>query len=188
MQNLEHIRYISANYSDMQGLRQVPMGLGFLTVGVLSVASSLDIISGMWIIGGMICAVVIGMVVSQYFANWYEATYGAIQSNQTVKRDLIFSLFVILASFVEVAIHSPISLAMIVIAIYYVYRWKISANLVPHNIPLALVSLVAAFMIPIIANPDDFIAWYLIIVGVLITLSGILDHQILTRNLTHIDE
>jgi len=187
MQNLEHIRYISANYEDMQGLRQLPLGLVVLTVGGLSIASSNNLIEGLWVALMMVVVVIGGAIISDLIARWYRNTYGNIQSNRKWILEAVLAGVVIIASLAETHLHLPFSFAMLIIGLYYVYQWRLANNLLPHYLFIGLIAIIATAL-PQVVQSEDLIAWYMVVVGVMISLAGIFDHNTLTQNLSRVNE
>ncbi|MEQ8676209.1 MAG: hypothetical protein RLP44_24910 [Aggregatilineales bacterium] len=180
MQNLKHIRFITENYGDMQGLRQIPLSICMAMVGVLSIASSMDLISGWGVVIGMLILIGLGYASYDWVGKRYNALYGSVQSRQSGIADPVWITAAIVVFLIEMFADLPFSPSMLIIATFFVYRWYISDGLLPHYLPLAIVLLLMVAL-PQVVESSERVSWFLIVLGIVHSIAGVFDHRALTR-------
>jgi hypothetical protein len=199
-ENLNQIRHIAANYSRLQGLRSVP-------VGVLAVAT------GVWVSlpagqDGDLAAplVMIAIAALAYFLvdRYYARTFGQVyptgkERNREIFVSVLMGVLAFLAFLFDTADILPISAFGLVFAAALFIEFSRSFG------KLSFQSAPEAFIAPILVGvaallPALGIFWWqplgfqfslagmLVLVGVLMTISGIIGHLRFTRLLAHLRE
>ena len=199
-ENLNQIRHIAANYSRLQGLRSVP-------VGVLAVAT------GVWVSlpagqDGDLAAplVMIAIAALAYFLvdRYYARTFGQVyptgrERNREIFVSVLMGVLAFLAFLFDTAEILPISAFGLVFAAALFIEFSRSFG------KLSFQSTPEAFIAPILVGVAAFlpvlgIFWWqalgiqfslpgmLVLIGVLMTVSGIIGHLRFTRLLAHLGE
>lgn len=199
-ENLSQIRHIAANYSRLQGLRSVP-------VGVLAVAT------GVWVSlpagqDGDLAAplVMIAIAALAYFLvdRYYARTFGQVyptgkERNREIFVSVLMGVLAFLAFLFDTADILPISAFGLVFAAALFIEFSRSFG------KLSFQSAPEAFIAPILVGvaallPALGIFWWqplgfqfslagmLVLVGALMTTSGIIGHLRFTRLLAHLRE
>jgi len=199
-ENLNQIRHIAANYSRLQGLRSVP-------VGVLAVAT------GVWVSlpagqDGDLAAplVMIAIAALAYFLvdRYYARTFGQVyptgkERNREIFVSVLMGVLAFLAFLFDTADILPISAFGLVFAAALFIEFSRSFG------KLSFQSAPEAFIAPILVGvaallPALGIFWWqplgfqfslagmLVLVGALMTISGIIGHLRFTRLLAHLRE
>lgn len=181
MDNLKQIRYVTENYPDLQGLKQVPLGVCMVLVGMLTLLSDNNVIEGWGVVIAMIVLSGIGIATQNIIVQRYEAHYGKVESSKSSIPDMAWIALAAIFTLVEIIAQPPFAPVLLVIAAYFVYRWRESDGILPHYIGLAVLAVVFAG-VPFFVDGDR-IAILLICAGILLGIGGILDHRLLAETL-----
>lgn len=199
-ENLNQIRHIAANYSRLQGLRSVP-------VGVLAVAT------GVWVslpagqdgdLGAPLVMIAIAALAYFLVDRYYARTFGQVyptgkERNREIFVSVLMGVLAFLAFLFDTADILPISAFGLVFAAALFIEFSRSFG------KLSFQSAPEAFIAPILVGvaallPALGIFWWqplgfqfslagmLVLVGVLMTISGIIGHLRFTRLLAHLRE
>ncbi len=186
MQNLNQIRFVTAHYQDLQGLRWVLWGVICFAVA----AEDAGVISTV-----MLLSLILPVGVALFFgvAHYYEKVLGSVVGGEGAKRaantNFIFTAVLISARLLDDILEvrpmlSPFAFALWFLAVYWFlgrpyrtyYVW-IAIAISATNVCLALVDFPAG-------SPwlrTGVVTWSLISVALI--ASGVLDHDLLMRTL-----
>ncbi len=199
-ENLNQIRHIAANYSRLQGLRSVP-------VGVLAVAT------GVWVSlpagqDGDLAAplVMIAIAALAYFLvdRYYARTFGQVyptgkERNREIFVSVLMGVLAFLAFLFDTAEILPISaFGLVFAAALFIEFSRSFGRLSFRSIPEAFIAPIlvgVAALLPALGifwwQPLGFqfsLAGMLALIGVLMTVSGMIGHLRFTRLLAHLGE
>lgn len=187
------IQFIAANYSKLQGLRAVPVGLFVTAVALWSIDHQGDL--------GLPLLFAAGAALLYWLINrFYTHTYGSIR--QTAKMRLweitagiLFGALALLAFWLDTSKELPVSaLGLVFAAELFEDFWRAtypgkgrSVGIYPENLVVACLILVLS-LLPlagllwweIFGLPSQFLGM-LTIIGILLTLAGIWGHIRLLR-------
>lgn len=184
MENLKQIRFITENYDDLQGLRQIPLGIVVLIAGLLSLATAAGIVDSIVMIAGIPIALGLAYLLHERLKQFYVTRYGTVIQNN-ITREVAIALMVIGISLIDMIVAPPLSLTMLAVSAYFLWRWQRAGGLGNHYLPLAVIAGLAA-VIPSVV--DNVAPYYLIVLGSLIIIAGIFDHRMLVNTLSRPDE
>ena len=199
-ENLNQIRHIAANYSRLQGLRSVPVGVLVFATGIwvnLPVGQDGDLGAPLVIIA---IAALAYFLVDRYYARTFGQVYPTgRERNREIFVSVLMGVLAFLAFLFDTAEILPISAFGLVFA---------AALFIEFSRPfgkLSFQSTPEAFIAPILVGvaallPALGIFWWqalgiqlslagmLVLVGGLMTVSGIIGHLRFTRLLAHLGE
>ena len=197
MQNIHKTRFLAANYSNLQGLKAVPLGLLLLAVvlwanGLRERAEDLSL---------PILFSVSAAALIAWANRFYRAHYGRVESTPRQRKTewaigVAGGIIGLTAFFLDTLVRLPISMVGLVFAAavvtdYLRMQWYAPGR---YLFPLALVSfliLLTASILPILGGG----AWWrwldlrgqlygvLFVAGVVITLNGLIGHFYLAHQL-----
>jgi hypothetical protein len=178
MQDLRRLRYTVENFTSLQGLRGVPIGLMFIINIWLQRPHGWDIgIAGLALLLGFGASFAIG----RYY---YRARYGFLRSRaQGGWVFLGFALFWA-GSWVDVRHPLPVSMVGLAIAAWFVFIWARAPDLRWHY-GVAALALIATSVLPAFGISDPIALWGQhsrvgwTLLGVTMIACGILDHLLL---------
>ena len=199
-ENLAQIRYLAANYSRLQGLRGVPVGAFVVAAGIwvnLPVGQDGDL-------GAPLVMIVIASLAYFLVDRYYSRTFGQVnptgkERNREIFVSVLMGALAFLAFLFDTAKILPVSVFGLVFA---------AALFVDFSRPfgkLSFQSTPEAFLAPILVGlaallPALGIFWWqalgmqtsqagmLILIGVLMTISGMIGHLRFTRLLAGVQE
>lgn len=199
-ENLNQIRHIAANYSRLQGLRSVPVGMLVFAAGIwvsLPVGQDGDLAAPL---------VMIAITALAYFLvdRYYARTFGQVYpTGKERNREIFFSVLGgvlgFLAFLFDTAKILPVSFFGLAFAAAMFFEYSRSfGRLSFRSIPEAFIAPIlvgVAALLPALGifwwQPLGFqfsLAGMLVLVGVLMTISGIIGHLRFTRLLDNLGE
>jgi hypothetical protein len=197
MQNMEKMRFVAANYSTLQGLKGVPLGLMLITVILWAnqlhgraTDLTLPILFGVVTIGATL-----------WIYRYYQTHYGKVEPTLKQKR-LVYLLSVIigivaLGAFLgDIYLHLPLSLIGLVFAAQVVVEYVRMQSAAPGRFLLpamlaCFLSILAVSMLPLLGAGEW---WKLfgfrvqmygvcVVVGAVLVVFGLFEHWYLIRQL-----
>lgn len=189
------IQFIAANYSRMQGLREVP-------IGVLVIFSSVWSINNQGDLSGPLLAV-IGTILLYWLINrYYISTFGRIQQTRKAHTketiaSILSGIFALLAFWLDTEQDLPFSaLGLVFAAALSEDFWRATSSTKERSFALYPENLLAAILILMLSlSPLTGLAWWktigmqsqtlgmLLIIGILIVIAGLVGHIRLIRAL-----
>ncbi|MBI5841649.1 MAG: hypothetical protein HZB19_16275 [Chloroflexi bacterium] len=195
---LSKIRFVAANYSRLQGLREVPVGMLVVFVSIWAMYNhgpTADLTAPFLAAFG---AALLYWLIGRY----YNRVFGRVkQTRQQLNREIIasvvFSLLALLAFWLDAAMQIPVcALGLVFAAALFENFWRATesvrskaAALFPENLAAAIVILIISIL------PLFGISWWeffglksqvvsvFMVIGVVIILAGIWGHLRILRAL-----
>lgn len=197
MQNLEKMRFVAANYSTLQGLKGVPIGLMLITVVLWAnqlhgraTDLSLPILFG-----------VVTIAATLWIYRYYLTHYGIVESTPKQKR-LVYLLSVIIgmvalgAFWGDIYLRLPVSLIGLVFAAQVVVEYLRMQSAAPGRflLPAMLACFLTILAISILPLLGAGAWWKLlgfraqlygvcVVVGAVLVIFGLFEHWYLVRQL-----
>lgn len=185
--DLDVIHNVTANYFFWQGLRWVPMGFALLIVA-LSYATWWPI-TGPWKEGFMFLVLIAAVLVSNTIGSYYARSFGDVRGipgmharRETLKW-LLFYPMMGFSLIVDGVFKPPVFVSGPVWAAGLLGYWFSTGRGRPHYLFAAAVFVVLTFFptLGLVAPGPDMLQVFLIVLGVIFIVGGILDHFELTR-------
>lgn len=188
MDNLARVRYITRNFDALQGLKMVPFGLFFLTMGAGWLGEQGDLSLSL-------PAFVLTLLVYWLIGRYYTRNFGRVNSERSnLVNNFILPLAVILILWVAAAVDYwmplPVSIFGLTLAvILFVWWWLQEQRTRIHYAVMAgLIALISLAPLggiqegwSIIQQPGTI---FYLLVGAIFVIGGILDHLILVNGFT----
>ena len=199
-ENLAQIRYLATNYSRLQGLRSVPVGLFIAATGIwvnLPVGQDGDI-------GAPLVMIVIASLAYFLVDRYYARTFGQVnptgkERNREIFISVLWGALAFLAFGFDTAKILPISVFGLAFAV------AMSIDLLRPSAKPSFQNIPEAFLAPILVGvaallPALGILWWqalgmqtslagmLLVIGILMTISGMIGHLRFTRLLARVKE
>lgn len=201
MQDLKMIRFVTGNFSQLQGLRMVPVGLMVLLVSFW--ANTLGSHKGSLLVP----LVLFGASILAYLLvdRYYSRTYGRVRQDRKLWRKDMFlglagAILALVAFWVEVIFrfqYSLVGLAVVagLIADYFRANWRLGWRELWYYPVMAVVMLVLS-LAPLIAGAEFWpsigvkmpVYGILMAAGIMIVLIGFWSHSYLAHTLTTLME
>lgn len=198
--NLDQIHYIAANYSRLQGLRGVPVGI---FIGLAGIWSSLPVgQDGDLIVPFiMVVAVVLAYI---YVDRYYARVFGQVSPtgkarNREILVSILMGIFVFFAFLFDTAKVLPISTFGLAFGValtvdFFRVAGKNSISNSPESV-VGPILIVISSLAPLagifwwkVFGLQTSQAGILVLIGILLTISGIISHLRFTRLLAKIQE
>jgi hypothetical protein len=200
MKDLERMRVIAAHYRSLQGLRMLPWFLWLLVIGAVNPALGLP----KWqldyqcllILPGIAVPWMLSKLIGMYYDRVYGRVEGLLPRNDLagVLMNIAFIIILYFGFVIDTLEWLPISVLGLLIAAAFLAEWWQSARLLNHSVAFAVL-LVVLSLLPLIGTPanvhwthllDGFII--LIVPGIVLSISSVLKHIALVRNLKVLSE
>ena len=194
----QEIRFIAANYSRLQGLREVPVGLLVSSVSIWAMNSQGPSANLTMPITLTLGAALIYWLIDQF----YGRTFGRIRQTAKMRvwettASILFGLLALLAFWLDTEQDLPVSTLGLVFAMaLFEDFWRATSFIKERSFTLYPENLLAAFIILALSLlPLTGLAWWemigmqsqvlgmLFFIGILITLAGIWGHVRILRTL-----
>jgi len=189
------MRVIAAHYRSLQGLRMLPWFLWLLVIGAVNPV--LDLPQGrldyqcLLIMPG----IAVPWLLSKLIGAYYDRVYGRVEGLPPHNRPVevlanVLSVVIVYIGFVIDTLEwLPISMLGLIMAAAFLAEWWRSDRLLNHSVVFAVL-LVVLSLLPLIGTPGD-IHWtrlldgfiVLIVPGIILSISSVLNHIALVRNL-----
>ncbi len=199
MQNrYTQIQFIAANYSRLQGLREVPVGMLVVFVSVWAMYNhgpTADLTAPLLAAAG---AALLYWLAGRY----YDRTFGRVkqtrqQRNREFISSIVFSVFALLAFWLDAAIQIPFcALGLVFAAALFENFWRATESVRKEAISIFPENFTAAILILVVSILPVFgLNWWealgmksqvvsvFMVIGVVITLAGIWGHLRILRAL-----
>ncbi|MDX2004807.1 MAG: hypothetical protein SFU83_05965 [Meiothermus sp.] len=184
-ERLRKIQTITKYFPFWQGLAQLPLGFGVLFLGLMQFwqpeAIGLSLLRLVVLLLGVgLCAWAVSVV-----ARWYRATFGMVNNPKVVGPIIARSYFVIFPlsvalAFVDFLWPLPFSLVLLGFAASLVWIRQLTGGNRPYYLWLSVLLVPLAFT-PMLLGGLEMRSFVPIVLGVFISLIGVLDHLELTR-------
>ena len=193
MADTRTVRYVTAHYAHLQGLRLVPLGVPFLAAAAWDAGwlrgwpGTTGHGAGYW----FVALLAVAMTTSFLTRAWYHRRFGVVyarwRDDGMVRLVLIAAGVVVLVG-IQMTIDSPISLpAAFVGIVLAAIAWR-QAPRRPHFLLIAIAWLVCAFMRPLGVSPGAMPILWDLVIGLSVVIAGVGDHRILRQALPSLPE
>ena len=191
MQDLKRVRYVTANYASLQGLKMVPLGL-WLWLGAAGGFGWWPWYKRWRPVSGLL-ALCVACVLWLLVGFYYTRTFGRVQPTpQRTRHMLLIGVMVLvvgcpwllISGFIDAAMQPPVSVLGLTVAVLLAL-WCSTGNLQKHYL-IAVVLIAGVSFLPlldIISRDRLFGGVFSAIVGSVLIVGGITDHLLLLRNL-----
>ncbi len=195
---LSKIRFMAANYSRLQGLREVPVGLLVASVSIWAIYNHGPNADLTLLITLTLVAALLYWLVDRY----YIRVFGRIRQTAKMRiwettASVLFSLLALLAFWLDTAIDLPFSVLGLVFALaLFEDFWRATSFIRERSFALYPENLLAAIILLVLSLlPLTGLSWWeiigiqsqvigmLVVIGVLITVAGIWGHVRIIRTL-----
>jgi hypothetical protein len=189
----DRIRFITAHYDQLQGLRLIPLGLYLLALA----ASALGWLS--WLPGdparasaqwlaGIFC---VALAAATATTAWYRRRYGARAPLSRWRRNawlvLAVGVFLVAAHFDQYA-NAPIALAPFSVAAALVLTVRADGWVRAHFLIAAVPWFLVAWILPLHHDGPSRLVSYALAGGVALIVCGLGDHRLLSRTLLDVPD
>jgi hypothetical protein len=196
MQNrYTQIQFIAANYSRLQGLREVPVGMLVIFASVWAIYNQGDLSTPL--------LAVIGTILLYWQINrYYVSTFGRIQQTAQVRKwemsaSILFGLLALLAFWLDTAQDFPFSAVGLVFAgALFEDFWRATSSIKERSFAIYPENLLVAILVLMLSLlPVTGLVWWnmigmrtqvlgmLLIIGILLVFAGIWGHVRIVRAL-----
>ncbi len=198
MKNLKEIRFVATNYSNLQGLRAIPLGLCLLAVCWWAAhlhypARPVDFVVP---IASLSVTIVLLYLIDQYYLRVYGRVQRTPESrNLEVWLSITSAALALAAFWVDALIKLPVSLLGLVFAAglladYIRVTWLVKGRFLLYY-PLAAVVIAIFSLLPVLGLPEWWTTFGLrtqliaiaVLIGIICILAGIWGHIYLARTL-----
>jgi hypothetical protein len=201
----EQARRIVGHFDALQGLRLVPLGIALLCMGAAEAAFPLNrdgvrahLSILLWLLAGVVVAFALAILICTRISAWYRRQYGSVEPTAHQRRmaGLIggfATLLIALPLNVEGALRGyfdegwPVNISLLALSLGIVAYWWYLGRYARHYLVLAGVGL-ALGLASIAGLPPPTWAWHLrettIYFALASIIAGLLDHRMLSRNLS----
>ncbi|MBI5963362.1 MAG: hypothetical protein HY863_07810 [Chloroflexi bacterium] len=196
MQNrYAQIQFIAANYSNLQGLKMVP-------IGILVIFSSLWATNKQGDLSGPIYSLIGTFLLYWLIDRYYANTFGRIKQTPKTRKwemlvSILFMILALLAFWLDTALDLPFSvLGLVFAAALFESYWRATSSIKERSFSLYPETLLAAILILMLSLlPLTGLDWWkmigmqsqvlgmLLIIGILLVGAGIWGHVRLIRAL-----
>ena len=195
---LSQIRFVTANYSRLQGLREVPVGMLIVFVSVWAIYNHGPSAN----LTAPFLAVFVAALLYWLTDLYYNRTFGRVkqtrhQRNREIIVSILFSVLALLAFWLDTAIEIPFcALGLVFAAALFENFWRATESVRSEAIALFPENLAAAILILVISILPLFgIFWWqvfglksqvvsvVMVIGIVIVLAGIWGHLRILRAL-----
>lgn len=198
MDNINHLRFFTQNYSNLQGLRAIPLGLLLLILSLwanLQHGPARDLTLPISVT--LVC-LAIYLLIDRHYNRAYGKVKRAI-SHAELFIAAISAVLALAAFYIDTRNMIDISLLGLVFAVLFAFTgfwyWRPATTLLYTNIFLAI-SLVVLCFLPLITNQEwwsvlgfkSLILAFTFLYGVYCIICGIIAHIYLLRSLSSIQE
>ncbi len=188
MENLKRVRYITKNYEQLQGLKQVPVGIFLLSVALSN--------SGLWPLYTMwepiptllVLALTIGshMLIGVHYSKKFGQVQPATHSDWDRARGVILVLVFVGAFAVDLSFEPPVSVVGLVLAAWICSGWWRAGWLGVHYAFATMLLIVVSLMplVGIVSAERLFDVGLPLSFGIVTLIIGTADHLILKHFLS----
>ena len=198
MQDLKKIRFVATNYSNLQGLRAVPLGLCLLAVCWWAARLNYPARPSDFVLPIALLAATIALlfIIDRYYLRVYGRVQRTPQSrNLEVLLGTVGAALALAAFWVDALVRLPVSLLGLVFAAglladYIRVTWLVKGRFLLYY-PLAAVIMAVFSLLPVLGVPAWWQAFGLnsqliaivVLIGILCILAGVWGHIYLARTL-----
>jgi hypothetical protein len=195
MTDLKRMRVIAANYRSLQGLRMLPWFLWLLVVGAVNPIMGLP--QGRLDYQCLLITpgIAVPWLLSKWIGVYYDRVYGRVEGlplrNQPIEvlAGILSVALVYIGFVIDTLEWLPISVLGLIMAAAFLAEWWRSGRLLNHSVMFAAF-LVVLSLLPLAGTPGD-VHWthllggfiVLIVPGIILSVSSVLKHIALVRNL-----
>ncbi len=195
MEDLKRMRIIAAHYRNLQGLRMLPWFLWLLVIGAVNPVLGLPQGQLDYQCLLIIPGIAVPWLLSKWIGAYYDRVYGRVEGLPPLSQPIevlagILSVVIVYAGFViDTFEWLPVSVLGLMMAAAFLAEWWRSGRLLNHSVLFAAL-LVVLSLLPLAGTPGD-VHWshllggfiILIVPGIILSLSSVLKHIALVRNL-----
>jgi hypothetical protein len=189
------LRFVTARYEALQGLRNSAQGAALVVAGLVQLVFELDslVARSAVLAGAFVAGAVVGRVVEPAIGRWYERTYGRVEPDPATRRAervgdvLLFGGIVVLAALADLP-HLPDwafwAATAGVAAVVAVGNWLRFGGPRMTDLGLAAAFATVALLGALGAwSRSDRLGTVVLALGAGLLLAGLADHLLLTRAL-----
>lgn len=204
MRDLERVRYVTANYERLQGLKVVPSGVVLLLLSALTLLrfdlpgmapEEEGALFGVLFFLGGIFGILVATVLGWIVGGWYERRYGKVRRSPPGRRAvalLVVGTVAFWAAYtLDATLRPPVYLPCLVIGATGTVFWWPERRFRAHYL-LAATAFVVVGLLPLFgvlprgfaSEPDLLLA----LAGLSAVAVGVLDHLLLTKTMKALPE
>jgi hypothetical protein len=191
--DLKRLKFITARYHSLQGLKALPWFVLYLTIGLVEILLNvppgrLDYACGIGIPGTLLA-----WWLSRQIGEYYCRTYGQVQRSSSSKYpDLVeagAALAILFpAFFIDTLGLIPVSVFGLGLAVVLAGMWLLSGRILTHYWVMAVI-VAGLSLLPVTGVLRNVLIrqggndWHLVLMGVVFIFGSVFDHLMLVRNL-----
>lgn len=200
MEDLKRMRSIAAHYRNLQGLRMLPWFLWLLVIGAVNPVLGLP--QGRLDYQCLLITpgIAVPWLLSRWIGAYYDRVYGRVEGLPPCNQPIdvlagVLSIVIVYAGFViDTFEWLPVSMLGLMMAAAFLAEWWRSGRLLNHSVIFAALLVVLA-LLPLAGTPGD-VHWthllggfiVLIVPGIILSVSSVLTHIALVRNLKRLSQ
>ncbi len=197
IRDLERVRYVTENYEQLQGLRNVPIGLMVLLSGVLLTSSipSFGPVIGEAFFYLLFIVLIATVLLYFVIGNYYEHRFGWVQTfslnrKQAIAVAILMVVLVVVGS-INLAFQPPIHMIWLVWGLSVMaVHWRERRFRMHYVVIGALV--VGVSFLPLLGITSVSLPYeaggLLVFLGIFYVMGGTFDHLLLVRTMKHLPE
>lgn len=199
IRDLERVRYVTENYEQLQGLRNVPLGFVVLALGVFMLSSASlppfsPVASDVFFYGSF-ALLAVAFLLYFVIGNYYERRFGWVHTSSIKRKQVVSAItgitVLILIGIVNLVFQPPIHMIWLFwgLALTVIY-WR-ERRFRMHYIAIGLLVSALSFM-PLLdisrTEPIHDAGGLILFLGILFVVGGFLDHLLLVRTMKTLPE
>jgi hypothetical protein len=196
MQSSEQIQYVTRNFSVLQGLKNVPLGLWFLLISAGNAGWLPWLAEGR--LGGRGATFLLALGCYALLGFYYERYFGQVRPIATMRKK-IQNLVLMLGLGASLAadwwLPLPVSLLALMIAAMFLVEYELANGRFRHYLLIMVLVFVVVGLLPLLSGLPLNDLWvgsmgifFQFAMGSSLIITGILDHLFLTSVLDPIEE
>lgn len=198
MQNLKEIRFVSTNYSNLQGLRPVPMGLYLIVVCFWANMVKYPVRGAAYLVPAL--GGIVAILLMMWLDRYYLRTFGRVQRTAESRRlewliGAVFGVLAVAAFWLDNTRDLPVSLVGLTFAVglladYIRITWLVKGRYLLYY-PLGALLMAGVSILPLLGAQN----WWQVIglctqmigiamlIGLFVCIAGVWGHVYLVRTL-----